>query len=150
MEELEAIAEELTAEGLLKQPSLPRAGRLPRKRQLPRVQVGGYSIIYGRSGLQNDEVLRQADGDDIWLHVRYGPGGHVIIRSGGNPQAVPAEVVEAAASHAAALSKQRNQDLVEVAYTLAKHVRKPKGAPPGFAYYTDFKTISVPPRRLDE
>jgi len=120
-----------------------------RKRELPRTQVGGYAIVYGRSGAQNDEVVREADGDDIWLHVRRGPGGHVIIRTGGKPDEVPAEVIEAAASHAAALCRQRNQDLVEIAYTLVKHVRKPRGMPPGFVRYTNFKTIAVPPRRLE-
>jgi predicted ribosome quality control (RQC) complex YloA/Tae2 family protein len=33
--------------------------------------------------------------------------------------------------------------VVEVDYTLRKYVRKPKGAPPGFALYTHEKTLRV-------
>ena len=127
--------------------SPPRRRRPPARRKLPRfVTEDGYTVIYGKTGLQNDRVLRQADGDDIWLHVRQGPGAHVVIRTGGQPDSVPESSLLQAAGHAAALSKQSQGTAVEVSYTLVKHVRKPRDAPLGFVRYTNFKTVRVQPR----
>jgi len=127
--------------------SPPRRRRPPARRKLPRfVTQAGYTVIYGKTGLQNDRVLRKADGEDIWLHVRQGPGAHVVIRTGGQPDSVPESSLLQAAGHAAALSKQSQGTAVEVSYTLVKHVRKPKGSPPGFVHYTNFQTLRVRPQ----
>lgn len=146
--ELEALAEELVAQGLLRASRV--RGTRGQRRELPRVQAGGYTVIYGRTGLQNDEVLRLASSGDIWLHVQRGPGGHVLIRTGGAPEKVPDAVIEAAASHAATLCKDSGQAYVEIVYTEARHVRKVKGAPPGFVLYDHFHSLLVPPRRLPD
>lgn len=147
-QELDELERELDAGGYI--------GRQARRRDKPRpVPAGeprrtassdGLAILYGTTGTQNDALVRMADGDDIWLHVREGPGGHVLIRTGGRPDAVPEATLREAAAIAAAHSRQRRDTRVEVAYTLAKHVRKPRGAPPGFVTYSEASTLVVAPR----
>jgi len=105
----------------------------------------GHAILCGKTGPQNDALLRMANGDDLWFHVKAGPGAHVLIRTGGRPETVSQEAIERAAALAAGNSSQRDDGRVDVNYALAKHVRKPPGAPPGFVTYTDFRTITVRP-----
>ncbi len=144
--DLAELEQEMIKAGYL--PSLRRRRPAARRRKLPTfVTDDGYTVIYGKTGQQNEEVLRVAAGDDIWLHVRQGPGAHVVIRSGGQPDSVPESALLQAARHAAALSRQATSSGVEVSYTLVKHVRKPRGSPPGFVRYTNFKTLRVRPQR---
>ena len=144
--DLAELEQEMIKAGHLPAPRRPSPPARPRK--LPRfVTEDGYTVLYGRTGRQNDEVLREADGEDIWLHVKAGPGGHVVIRSGGHPNSVPESTLLQAAGHAAALSKQASSLAVDVNYTLVKHIRKPKGSLPGFVRYTDFQTLRVRPVR---
>ena len=139
------LAEELSRRGHLKRKrrrALAPAG----PRELPRlVEERGWTIWYGKSGLQNDRLLREAAPEDVWLHVRDGSGGHVLIRTGGRPDLVPPETLHLAARVAAGLSRQRTSGSVEVSHTLAKHVRKPKGGPPGFVLYDSYVTEAVEP-----
>jgi len=53
-----------------------------------------------------------------------------------------------AAALAAFLSHWRSDARADVNYTAAKHLRKPKGAPPGFVTYTEFSTVTVEPADL--
>ena len=146
--ELGEIEVELTAEGYV----VRKAGKAAKLRrpsgppELPHfVTADGYTVIYGKTGLQNDEVVRQAGNNDIWLHVKDGPGGHVAIRTANKPDKVPESTLIAAAQRAALNSKWRRDSVVEVNYTLAKFVRKAPHGRPGFVYYTDHKTIAVKP-----
>ncbi len=91
--------------------------------------IGGFPVFVGRSAEENDELVRKAKPNDIWLHAREVPGAHVLIRSGG--KAVPEEVLRRAAELAAWFSKARGERKVEVSYTEARYVRKPRGSPSG-------------------
>lgn len=145
LDELEGLAAELVRQELLKPAANKRGGprrepRGPRRLSLP----GGHALIYGRSGSENDAVLREASPDDLWFHVRSGPGGHVVLRASGDREPSD-EVLRMAASLAAGLSRWRVDARAEVSFTRVRHVRKPPGAPPGFVTYTDFRTIQVAP-----
>jgi len=146
--DLQELRQEMISQDILRPPR--REQPHPEKRRLPRYESqDGYLVVYGKTGQQNDEVVRQASSDDIWLHVQRGPGGHVIIKTGGQPDDVPESTIVEAAEHAAALSRQAQSPKVEVDYTQVKHLNKPRGAPPGFVYYRDFQTVRVQPRRAD-
>lgn len=106
----------------------------------------GIPILYGKTGHQNDALLRIARPDDLWFHVTDGPGGHVLIRTEGRPERLPEGTIIHAAEIAAGLSRWRADSRAGVSYTHAKHVRKPKGAPPGFVLYTRAKQLTVEPR----
>jgi predicted ribosome quality control (RQC) complex YloA/Tae2 family protein len=69
---------------------LPKSNRPPVKKKAPvpfRVyERDGYTILVGRNNLQNDRLLKEASGEDIWLHAQKYHSSHVIIKTGGkNP-----------------------------------------------------------------
>ena len=101
-------------------------GRPARPRQ---IVIEGFRVMIGRSAQENDELVRRASPRDLWLHARGVPGAHVIVVTGG--RSVPEEVLRRAAELAAWHSQARGERKVEVSYTEVRHLRKPKGAPPG-------------------
>lgn len=108
----------------------------------------GYDILVGRDNHQNDRLtLRIAKGNDLWLHVGGGrPGSHVVVRL---PKGKTAslETLLDAGTLAVHFSKARGERRIDVVYTFAKFVRKPKGLPPGAVVPSQTKTITV---NLDE
>lgn len=115
-------------------------------RKISRVTSDGWEILVGQNGEANDYLLtRVARPTDIWVHVKAAPSAHVIIRTNGKPEAVPKSVLHAAAELAAKHSDSKHSSLVPVDHTLRKHVRKPKGSPPGKALYQNEKTIFITP-----
>jgi predicted ribosome quality control (RQC) complex YloA/Tae2 family protein len=107
---------------------------------------GGYDAWVGKGAHQNDQLtLRHARPFDLWLHARGSPGSHVIVRLKGRDDTPPPAVLERAAALAAWYSKQRGSSLVPVLYSPRKHVRKPKGAPPGSVRVLREETLLVEP-----
>lgn len=127
----------------------PRAGEAERKeRTRPReFRVGDFRVLVGRSARENEKLVREAHPRDLWLHARGVPGAHVIVKCAGRE--VPQEVLEEAARLAAWHSKARYDTKVAVTYTEVRHLRKPKGAPPGaFAVHKE-QVIVVRPGEED-
>lgn len=94
------------------------------------VSAEGLEIWVGRDARENDRLTRSdARGEDLWMHVAGYAGSHVVVKvpKGKEPSR---ETVLDAASLAAFFSQGRGKP-VEVSYTQAKHVRKPRGAKPG-------------------
>ncbi|MFQ6096474.1 MAG: NFACT family protein [Armatimonadota bacterium] len=146
---LRDVEAELTSRGYLTGARRERRRRdrpsKPSEPEVGRLYSHGCTIRYGRNEAQNEHLLRRrAAPDDVWLHVRGAPSGHVIIKCPGTGDP-PREVLVQAARLAARNSALRRDGAVEVDYTLRKHVTKPKGAPPGFVRYTHAKTIVVKP-----
>ncbi|EKP95874.1 Rqc2 family fibronectin-binding protein [Thermaerobacter subterraneus] len=107
---------------------------------------GGELILAGRNNRQNDAlVTRVANPWDIWLHARQVPGSHVLLRLAHREAEPSPEALEAAARVAAYHSRARSSGRVAVDYTEARHVRKPKGARPGFVRYEYARTLFVSP-----
>ena len=108
---------------------------------------GGDVILVGRNASANDRLTHQvAARDDWWLHAE-GPGSHVVLR---NPQRLrqpPPKALERAASVAAWFSRARSAATVEVHWTRARSVRRPKGGAPGQALIEGQRSIRVSPRR---
>ncbi|MFW6048742.1 MAG: Rqc2 family fibronectin-binding protein [Candidatus Bipolaricaulota bacterium] len=108
----------------------------------------GYKVMVGRNARQNDELVRKANRDDLWFHVRNYAGAHVIIVTDGRPDSVPEDVIVKAAQLAAYNSKAKNSTKAMVSYTQAKYANKPKGAKPGLVRITNEKTIAVNPQEV--
>jgi hypothetical protein len=107
-----------------------------------RFEKDGFDIWVGKNAANNDELLRQAKSNDLWLHA-YGSGGsHVVIKMP-RKKALPKSVLEFAASLAAKYSKQKGSDACPVQFTERKFVRKPKKADPGLVTVERFETILV-------
>jgi predicted ribosome quality control (RQC) complex YloA/Tae2 family protein len=108
-----------------------------------RVNKGDVLYVVGKNKKSNSLIIsRLSRKDDIWFHVREAPSAHVIARKNG---ALTEEEIVFGAKLAATFSKLKNDQKVEVDYTLRKYVTKPKGSPEGFVNYTNFRTILVEP-----
>lgn len=103
-----------------------------------------YHIYVGKNNFQNDELsFKFATGNDWWFHAKEMPGSHVIVKSQGDE--LPDHIFEIAAALAAHYSKAKNQEKVEVDYTLRKNLKKPNAAKPGFViYHTNYSLIISP------
>lgn len=105
---------------------------------------GGWRILYGENAAANDYLTqRVAKPNDWWLHVRGSASAHAVIVTGSQPMKVPKETLMAAAEVVVRNSPSKHSSYVPVDYTLRKHVRKPKGSPPGTVVYSHEKTLHV-------
>lgn len=120
-------------------------GEEPTRTPYRSYQIGGYEVWVGRNAQSNDELLRLARKDDLWLHARGAPGSHVVLRCHKRAGWPPQAVLEAAASLAAWHSKQKGSSLVPVILARRKHVRKPKGAPAGAVWIEKEDVLLVKP-----
>lgn len=147
--DLKEIETELTEMGLLRAQK-ERAGA--KKKEIPvpfrEYEYDGVKIYAGRNNLQNDRLLRLADGDDIWLHTQKYHSSHVIIALEGRQ--VFDELLLYAAEICAYYSDGRDGDKIPVDYCKRKFVKKPNKSKAGFVIYTDYKTILVKPNSHKE
>ena len=145
MHNLEQIELELQKEGYLKkkrEPVKKEKIKSPLNSVLKFKSDDGFDILVGNNGINNDWLtLKYANKNDIWLHTQKIPGAHVLIRT--NNKEVSEKTLEQAAKLAVKNSKAKNSNLVPVDYTLAKNIKKYKGAKPGMVIYENHKTIIV-------
>jgi hypothetical protein len=127
-------------------PARPAAVRKRKRAPLEFRSADGSRIVVGRSPGENADVtFKVARPNDLWFHARGIPGAHVILARDDRSEP-PARDIEAAASLAAYYSKAKTNLKVPIDYTLRKHVRKQRNAPPGLVWYTEAKTVTVEPR----
>ncbi|MCK5734851.1 MAG: DUF814 domain-containing protein, partial [Spirochaetaceae bacterium] len=89
-----------------------------------------YIIAVGRNAKESDTLLRHwARGNDLWLHVRDYPGGHVFIRAP-RGKTVPLEILLDAGNLALSFSKAKNSGEADLYYTQVKHLRRAKSSNP--------------------
>lgn len=144
---LEQLQRQLEEEKVLK-PAAPadRAGKARAEPALPYREFrskSGKAILVGKGGKENDHLtLRIARGNDLWLHAHDWAGAHVVVRLE-RDENIDEESLLDAATLAAHYSKGRNDTAVEVIYTPAKNVRKPKGLPPGRVSVADVRAIAI-------
>lgn len=104
----------------------------------------GYRIYVGKDARNNDALtFGFAKPNDVFLHARGVSGSHVIIRNSSReyPQK---EILQFAASIAGHYSKARTSNIVPVAYTMRKFVKKAKGKP-GAVFLDREEVIFVKP-----
>jgi len=98
-------------------------------------------IYIGKSAKSNDYLIKyKAKPSDLWLHVKHGPGSHVIVSGEINET-----ILEKAAQFAAFYSKHRNSGKTPVIYTKVKYLRKTKGLHAGMVLYKNEKSLVVIP-----
>ena len=111
------------------------------------ITKAGAEVLVGKGSKHNDELtFRVGRGRDLWFHSRDTPGAHVILRApqrGLPDQACILDAATLAAWH----SKARGETVIDVMWTERKHVRKPKGAPPGRVTVSDTRNVAV---RMDQ
>lgn len=105
----------------------------------------GHDIYVGKNNYQNDSLtMKFAKPNDLWLHIKEGPGSHVIIK---HLEGVPISesVILEGAILAAYHSSGKMSSHVPIDYTYKKNVKKVPNAKPGMVIYTNFKTLYVTP-----
>lgn len=139
-DDLTGIKEELAGAGYIKRRFTRKKPKI-KNTPLHYISSDGYHIYVGKNNLQNDELTFSfASGNDWWFHVKQAPGSHVIVKTGGNE--LPDSTFEEAGRLAAYYSSMRGGEKVEIDYVEKKHVKKPKGAKPGFVvYYTNYSLV---------
>ena len=109
----------------------------------------GWSVWAGRNNKENDVLThKMAAQNDLWFHAQGYSGSHIVLRSEGRKEAPSKQTIEEAAGLAAYWSKGKTAKKVSVAYTLVKHVTKPRGGASGQALLRREKTIIVEPALL--
>ena len=104
----------------------------------------GLSILVGRGARENHRLtFATARPEDLWLHARDVPGGHVVLR---DPEGrAGADDVREAAEVAAFFSDSREESRVDVHVVRRKHVRPGRGGP-GRVSFSNEETVRVAPR----
>jgi predicted ribosome quality control (RQC) complex YloA/Tae2 family protein len=145
IEDVETAVDELQRRRAATRPATRKRKRRLLELRTPR----GSRIVIGRSPVENAELtFKVARPDDLWFHAQGVPGAHVIL-SRDDRGRVPDEDLQAAASLAAFYSKAQATASAAVDYTLRKHVRKQRAAPPGLVWYTHAKTIVTQPQSVE-
>lgn len=140
-QEISEIRQALSESGLIKRGSGARKGKKDKPmKPLRFVSPDGFVIRVGRNSRQNEALLKDARGEDLWLHAKDIPGSHVLVTSGG--QDVPEDTLVLAAKLAAYYSKARGRQ-TQVDYTPRRHVKKTPGGGPGLVHYTGEKSLIV-------
>ena len=139
-DDLAQIKEELIHSGYMRRKAEKKKQKI-KSTPLHYLSSDGYHIYVGKNNLQNEELtFHFASGDDWWFHAKKAPGSHVIVKSDGKMP--PDSTFEEAGRLAAYYSSMRGSEKVEVDYIEKKHVKKPKGANPGFVvYYTNYSLV---------
>ena len=103
----------------------------------------GMKVLCGKNNLQNEYIThRIADKQDYWFHARQTAGSHVILLTEGRE---PSDLDFTTAAEIAAYYSGAEGDNIAVDYTLAKHIKKPAGAKPGYVIYHTNWTAYVTP-----
>lgn len=139
-DDLAEIKEELIRAGYMRRKFTKKKLKLQNK-PLHYISSDGFHMYVGKNNLQNDDLtFNFAVGNDWWFHAKGTPGSHVIVKSNG--QELTDRTFEEAGRLAAYYSKARGGEKTEIDYVEKKHVKKPKGAKPGFVvYYTNYSLI---------
>ena len=143
IEDVEDIKEELIDQGYFKQrkTSIKKRAKSTSSPRLFQTK-DGTNIRVGRNNKQNDALsLKNSSKNYWWLHTKDIPGAHVVIESDDpSDQAFSLAAMIAAYYSKASLSANVPVDTVQV-----KHLRKPKGAKPGFVIYEGQSTLYTTP-----
>lgn len=151
---LPAIEREARRWAAAPRPAAPPRRRAREEERLPYRtfrSLTGATILVGRGAADNDALtVRVARGNDLWLHARGQSGSHVVVRlaKGAGPDQ---DTLLDAAHLAAWFSDARGEPSVDVAWTRARFVKKPRGAAPGAVTYSQDRTLllRVEPTRLE-
>ncbi len=119
----------------------------PHKQKAPTVMQfetpDGMRVLCGKNNLQNEYITHKlAEKQDYWFHAKQTPGSHVLLVTEGRE---PTDLDFTTAAEIAAHYSTAEGANIAVDYTLAKHIKKPAGARPGYVIYHTNWTAYVTP-----
>lgn len=149
--DLKETADELIALSLLPPPPKLKGGKknsATTEMKFREFECDGFLIVCGRNNVQNDQLTKSLEGDDIWLHAKTYHSAHVGIITHTKP--CTEQAIKFAAEVCAYYSDARQNGKVPIDYSFKRNVKKPKGAVAGYFEYTNQKTILVAPDAHEE
>ena len=103
----------------------------------------GMRVLCGKNNVQNEYITHKlAEKMDYWFHAKQTAGSHVVLVTEGRE---PTDADFTTAAEIAAYYSKAEGANIAVDYTLAKNVKKPAGAKPGFVIYHTNWTAYVTP-----
>lgn len=140
--DLSAVRRPLTEAGILKPPKGEKKNKKPPQEGQPLrfATGGGFTVLVGKNSGQNMALLRDAQGQDFWLHAKDVPGSHVILRTEGRE---PGEQDILEAVRLAAYYSKGRGGRVPVDVCRRRYVKKTAGAAPGHVTFTNNKTVLI-------
>jgi predicted ribosome quality control (RQC) complex YloA/Tae2 family protein len=91
-------------------------------------------ILVGKNEKGNIKLLKSANANDLWLHIKNLPGAHVIVKN--NKLSLNDDIIKKAAKLALAFSSKEEG---EVDYTKRKFVKIKEGAKVEYGKYSTIK-----------
>lgn len=141
--DIEEIKEELFETGFVKKlKNNKKKNKKKDSKFLEFISIDGYKILVGKNNKQNEELtLKIANKDDMWFHVKAGPGSHVIIKNNG--EELSEQGLTQCAALAAYYSSFKTSNNIEIDYTQRKNIKRHPSKVPGLVNYVDFSTINI-------
>lgn len=103
----------------------------------------GFKLIVGRSGKDNDKLLRyHIRANDTWVHARDYAGAYIFIKEIPG-KTIPLEVLLDAANLAMHYSKGKNATHGDLYVTKVKYLRRAKDGPIGLVIPTQEKNLHI-------
>lgn len=141
--DLEEIRDELYRSGYASRMKAYSARKPHTPSVMKFVTDDGMKVLCGKNNIQNEYVThRLAEKNDYWFHAKNLPGSHVLLVTEGKE---PTDLDFTRAAEIAAYYSKSEGGNIAVDYTLAKNVKKPAGAKPGFVIYHTNWTAYVTP-----
>ena len=98
----------------------------------------------GKNNKQNDYLIRKlSNPEDIWLHTKDCPSGHIIIKTENGKKAVTDEVLLYAAKLVKENSSAKESSKVSIIYTKRKYLKRPPETHLGYVTYKEEKEIVI-------
>ncbi|ONI45073.1 hypothetical protein AN641_04940 [Candidatus Epulonipiscioides gigas] len=140
------LRQELIEMGYLKRKHKDPKKKVKNQAPYMKFKTSSDLVVYvGKNNFQNDDLtMKFAKANDLWFHIKAGPGSHVIMKIPNGYEATEDDLYEGAML-AAYFSSGKQSSNVPIDYTTRKNVKKVPGAKPGMVIYYNFKTISITP-----
>ncbi|MFI3251937.1 MAG: NFACT RNA binding domain-containing protein, partial [bacterium] len=141
LNDIKEIRNELIANHYLKATKIEK--RKDKVQPLIYLTDEGTEILVGKNNIQNETITHKlAKHNELWFHVKDGPGSHVVLRKTEN---YTENEIRTAAMIAAYYSNYKQSSSVEVCYTLVKYIKKIPGHKNCFVTFSNEKSIFIDP-----
>ncbi len=122
----------------------PTAGKKKETLNIQNIEYEGFNILLGKNNKQNDYLIRKlSNPEDIWLHAKDCPSGHIIIKTENGRKQVTDEVLLYGAKLAKENSPMKNNAKASIIYTKRKYLKRPPETHPGYVTYREEREIVI-------
>lgn len=119
-----------------------------KKYRIDELEVDTYKVYIGKDAESNDYVsLRLAKANDYWFHLKGMPSAHIVLCC--HNERPSKSTIKKIAALTAYHSKQKSAGKVAVIYTMAKFVKKGRGAKAGSVNVSKETVIMVTAENIE-